>query len=82
MTTFYHLNRQDMNSRVVNNGCMALFEKRSYGLVDECIVQYSNSHSKKETYLYNNRLYFGIINPSQANKDQYDINWKFINGLK
>lgn len=46
--------------------------------VDPVIVEYAQMHDRKDTLLYNNRLFFGYIRPSQAIKDQYDINRTWI----
>lgn len=46
--------------------------------VDPAIVEYAKTHSRKDTLLYNNRLFFGYINPSQQQKDEYDVNRTWI----
>ncbi len=45
------------------------------------IVKFYINNSKKETYLYNNRLFFGYSKPTQEQKDQYDRNWRYIKSL-
>jgi hypothetical protein len=42
--------------------------------VDPVIKEYAKSHSRKETLLYNNRIFFGYINPSDARRREYDAN--------
>ena len=49
--------------------------------VESHIVEYAKTHSKKDTFLYNNRLFFGICNPTQKHKDQYTANWSYIKSL-
>jgi hypothetical protein len=46
--------------------------------VDPFITQYAENHDRKDTLLYNNRVFFGYIRPSQQVKDQYDINRTWI----
>lgn len=46
--------------------------------VDPFIVDYAATHNRKDTLLYNNRLFFGYIRPSQQHKDQYDVNRTWI----
>jgi hypothetical protein len=50
--------------------------------VNPDVVAYSEKFGKKEEYLFNNRLFFSYINPSSLIKEEYDINWKYINSLK
>lgn len=38
------------------------------------VLEYTRTHTKKESYLYNNRLFFSkLITP-----EEYNINWMFI----
>lgn len=46
--------------------------------VDPAIVEYAKTHNRKDTLLYNNRLFFGYINPSQQRKDEYSVNRSWI----
>lgn len=46
--------------------------------VDHFIVDYAATHSRKDTLLYNNRIFFGYINPSEVRKAEYDVNRKWI----
>lgn len=46
--------------------------------VDPVIVDYAATHGRKDTLLYNNRLFFGYIRPSQRQKDEYDVNRTWI----
>ena len=39
---------------------------------------YVMSHSRKESLLYNNRLFFGYVNPSDERKAEYNANRLFI----
>jgi|LakMenEpi03Aug12_release.lakeMendotaPanAssembly.Ray.scaffolds.fasta_scaffold3498361_1 hypothetical protein len=50
--------------------------------VNPDVVAYAEKFGKKEAYLFNNRLFFSYINPSSLIKEEYDINWKYINSLK
>lgn len=43
-------------------------------MVDSVIVNYAKNHSRKETLLYNNRIFFGYIRPSEQRKKEYDVN--------
>ena len=61
-----------------NNGVMGIFETKHDGKVNKCIVAYAKTNNKIDTLLYNNRLYFGIINPKQVNIDQYETNRMYI----
>ncbi len=49
--------------------------------VDPVIIEYAKTHSKRDCFLYNNRIYSMYLNPSQKRKDEYDANWKFIKSL-
>lgn len=49
--------------------------------VDQFVFDFAQKNSKRETYLYNNRLFFGIVNPTQKDKDRYNANWEYINTL-
>jgi hypothetical protein len=46
--------------------------------VDPAIIAYAKTHIRKDTLLYNNRIFFGYINPSQKRKDEYDVNRTWI----
>jgi hypothetical protein len=61
-----------------NNGVMGIFETIHDGKVNKCIAEYAKSHDRRDTLLFNNRLYFGIMNPKQVNKDQYEANRTYI----
>lgn len=74
----YYLNRNSIVENPFNNGVMGLFEKQHDGRVNKCIVDYAKSHTRKETLLFNNRLYLGIINPKQVHNEQYETNRKYI----
>jgi len=41
--------------------------------VDNDVIEFSKKHSITESFLYNNRLYLSIINPTD-DKIQYSIN--------
>lgn len=49
--------------------------------VDKNVILFAEKHGKKEAYLYNNRLFFGQINPTEKHKEQYNVNWNYINSL-
>lgn len=73
-----------MNSNVIlpyNNGVMGMFENKHDGRVNKCIIDFAKTHDRKDTLLYNNRLYFGIVNPKQVHKDQYETNRTYILNL-
>jgi len=46
--------------------------------VQQIIIDFCNSHNRNESLLYNNRLYFMYINPSELIKSQYEINRQYI----
>lgn len=46
--------------------------------VDWNVVDYAKTHTKKETLLYNNRIYAGYVNASQQRKDEYSVNREWI----
>lgn len=48
---------------------------------DPAIVEYSKTHSKRDCYLYNNRIYFMYLNPSEQRKSEYTANRNFINKM-
>lgn len=47
-------------------------------MADNCIIDYVKTHNKKDSLLYNNRLLFMYINPSEEIKQQYNINREYI----
>ena len=53
--------------------------------VESHIIEYAKTHSKKDTFLYNNRLFFGAGLPyvklGEAKEKQYTANWKYIKSL-
>lgn len=53
--------------------------------VESHIVEYAKTHSRKDTFLYNNRLFFGAgvfyVKLSEAKEKQYTANWKYIKSL-
>lgn len=49
--------------------------------VCEHVFNFSLKNTKRETYLYNNRMFFMFSKPTQEQKDQYDRNWQYINTL-
>jgi len=61
-----------------NDGCCGLFEFKHDGKVNRCIVEYAADHSRKDTLLYNNRLYLGICDPKEVHTDQYSTNRTWI----
>lgn len=42
--------------------------------VTKVVMEYYNTHTKKETYLYNNRLWFSKL----ITDKEYNTNWLFI----
>lgn len=46
--------------------------------VDLHVIEYARKYGRKEALLFNNRIFFGYINPSQLRKDEYDINRDWI----
>jgi hypothetical protein len=72
----YSLNRRYQT--IINNGVMGLFETTTPVGVNSCIVDYCKTHNRSECLLYNNRLYFGITNPSEASNVQYNFNRDYI----
>ena len=61
-----------------NDGTMGMFEASHDGKVNRCVAIYVKNHTRSESLRYNNNLYFGIVNPQQVHKDQYETNRKFI----
>ncbi len=45
---------------------------------DIMVVDYTKKHGRREGLLYNNRIFFGYVNPSQQRKNEYDINREWI----
>ena len=74
----YFQSRNTVIEKIYNNGIMGLFEKKHDGKVNKCIVDYAKSHTRNETFGFNNNLYFGIVNPKQVHNEQYETNRKFI----
>lgn len=64
-----------------NDGVMGLFETKHDGKVNRCIVDYAKTHSMSETLGFNNKLFMGIINPTDVNKLQYEANRNYILSL-
>jgi hypothetical protein len=72
----YTLNRQSQPAKVevqTNDGCCGIFETEHDGKVNRCIVEYAATHSRKDTFLYNNRLYLGTM-MRKVHTDQYHTN--------
>ena len=46
------------------------------------VVAYAEKFGKKEAHLFNNRLFIMYINPSDLRKEEYNVNWKYINSLQ
>jgi hypothetical protein len=42
------------------------------------VMEYTEKHGRREGLLYNNRIFFGYINPSQQRKDEYNVNRDWI----
>jgi hypothetical protein len=42
------------------------------------MLNYVKTHNKKDSLLYNNRLFFGYVNPSDKRKAEYSANRLFI----
>lgn len=42
------------------------------------IKDFVKAHSRKDSLLYNNRLFFGYVNPSDKRKKEYENNREFI----
>lgn len=49
--------------------------------VENHILEFASHHTKNETFLYNNRLFFGVVNPTEKHKTQYTVNWNYIKNL-
>ena len=45
---------------------------------DKMVIDYTIRNGRREGLLYNNRIFFGYINPSQQRKDEYDVNRTWI----
>lgn len=46
------------------------------------IIEYYKKHGKKQTYLKNNKLFSIYINPSEKDKEQYNVNHNWIKQQK
>ena len=45
---------------------------------DPIVMEYTEKHGRREGLLYNNRIFFSFINPSQKRKDEYNVNRSWI----
>lgn len=45
---------------------------------DPIIMDYTNTHGRREGLLLNNRIFFMYINPSKRRKDEYEVNRNWI----
>lgn len=45
---------------------------------DPLVIEYTEKHGRKEGLLFNNRIYFSYINPTQQQKDEYEFNRTWI----
>jgi hypothetical protein len=45
---------------------------------DPSVIDYTRRNGRKEGLLYNNRIFFGYIRPSQKRKDEYEVNREWI----
>jgi len=70
--------RHILNEISCNDGVMGLSETTHDGKVNSCVADYALNHTRSETLKYNNKLYFGVVNPKQVHKDQYNTNRNFI----
>ena len=61
-----------------NDGVLGLFEGKHDGKVNKCIFDYVNNHSMSESLRLNNSLFFGVINPKDVHKKQYETNRNYI----
>lgn len=48
---------------------------------EKLVLDYAKLHGKKEAFLYNNRLFFSIMNRNDLHKQQYSINRQLIINL-
>jgi len=71
----YH-NRNKTTTIIDTNGCLGLFADKVTG-VDGCIADYCKSHTQKEAFLYNNRLFSGTER-NAINVAQYEKNREYI----
>ena len=80
----YSLNRASQTAATAkpvdefNDGCCGLFETEHDGKVNRCIAEFAATHSRNETFLYNNRLYLGNHPKKQVHTDQYNTNREWI----
>jgi hypothetical protein len=47
-------------------------------VIDQEVKNYAIRHGYIAGLLYNNRLYFGYVNPTKKQKEQYEINRRWI----
>lgn len=45
---------------------------------DRDVVEFTKKNGRREGLLYNNRILFGYINPSEKRKEEYEVNRKWI----
>lgn len=53
-------------------------EQKKESAVDINVINYALNHTRKETLLYNNRLFAMYINPSEQRKNEYSVNRDWI----
>jgi len=78
---FDHTDNVYFNNKInvsFNNGVMGMFEKQHDGKVNKCIIDYAINHNRKDTLLYNNRLFFSCSKKTQVVKKQYETNRLWI----
>lgn len=70
--------KNENNGLSFNNGVMCMFEDYHDGKVNKCIIDYALNNNRKDTLLYNNRLYFSISKPKTHHKEQCETNRQWI----
>ena len=66
----------------MNKSFDMVLENKQQVTVNPEVIAYAEKFGKKEAYLFNNRLFRMYINPSDLRKEEYNVNWKYINSLK
>ena len=71
-----YFNRNTTRTTIDTKGCLGLFADKVMG-VDGCIADYCRTHTQKEAFLYNNRLFLGTER-NATNVAQYKKNREYI----
>ena len=59
----YFQSRNTVVEKEYNNGTIGLFESSHDGKVNKCVFDYVKTHTRNESFEFNNNIYFGVVNP-------------------